>query len=181
MPALEIPRFFAQVPQNLIALSAEDSAVLCNLRPEQRLIRQWPPLTTDERALHEIASHRFGFYIAPAVAEFLELYKLGSKALLHFQGFAREDVGTAVVQVDAVGWVEEESYPYLILRSPKVLHPVYGRQINWGGSMRQILWGGFILALMPAARSAEMPALRDEDASKFVGLAQQFQALTTTD
>lgn len=112
--------------------------------------------------LHDIEGRHYGFYVHFPLREFLDSLGRGAKILIHFQGRGRNDIGTAVISVDDIGWVREENCPYLILEDPKALRPIHDSLV---------LWATFILAIALVPFPNEVPVMRDDDDAEFIRLA----------
>jgi len=153
-----LPVHFASIPERLIRLSETNPDVFCNLRPHQRLITL--PETAKTKSQRFSERHTDSYFVYAPVKDFLKSLEPKAKVLMHFQGYSAYDLGTAVVQVDSLYWVNDyEGYPRLDFKHPSRLKEIHGCPF---------FWGAFILAITLAPQSSEVFACRDRIARQFI-------------
>ena len=157
MATSKLPNQEAAVPANIIDLSMKlPSFIFCNLRLRQRSAR------TTTRRLPIFFSDKDEVY--DSVHQFLRNLQPNTKVALLFQGYAKDKIGTAIVNIEKVFWTDD-GYPRLDFKHPKELEEIHGCP-NF--------WGAFILAIGAVKPETECFADADPDAWKFHELKDYF-------
>jgi len=160
MASSKLPVDFVLVSQSLIDFAKANLRVHCNIRPWQ--LNPKCRLMFDSEVMD------------PGVMKYLKHFaQPGDRILLHFQGYGKKDIGTAVVELTGILWADQPPWQYPRL---DFKHPAEMEDINGCPNF----WGAFILAIAWVPAEAPLMCSRDADATTFMRLAAELTASKAT-
>ncbi len=129
------------VPNEIIAIAAKRPEIVCNLRPNQRPIKENE--TEEEKRFRQIEEGLFDtwFFYRP-LKDFFRGVKPGERLILVCQSFG-EDIFTFITDIEKIYWADNH-YPRIDFKKrPRIVYNHFGHSN---------LWGGFLLAVARVGR-----------------------------